>query len=226
MTRESVPRGLSSSQRAAAELRALVFDGTLPPGSDHLESELTERLGMSRTPVREAMQALAAQGLVETRPRRGMRVLPVSPQDMADIYDILTELESLAAERAASHGYSAADLGTLRQSIDRMDAALARGDRAGWALADDEFHAELVRLGGNGRMAVIVAMMVDQVRRARAVTLHMRPLPLRSNEDHRKVHDAVLHGQPREARRLHHAHRSEARAMLIALLEQYRLSRL
>ncbi len=226
MTRESVPRGLSSSQRAAAELRALVFDGTLPPGSDHLESELTERLGMSRTPVREAMQALAAQGLVETRPRRGMRVLPVSPQDMADIYDILTELESLAAERAASHGYSAADLGTLRQSIDRMDAALARGDRAAWALADDEFHAELVRLGGNGRMAVIVAMMVDQVRRARAVTLHMRPLPLRSNEDHRKVHDAVLRGQPREARRLHHAHRSEARAMLIALLEQYRLSRL
>jgi DNA-binding GntR family transcriptional regulator len=217
---------LSSSQRAAAELRALVFDGKLPPGSDHLETELAERLGMSRTPVREAMQALAAQGLVETRPRRGMRVLPVSPQDMAEIYDILTELESLAAERAASQGYAAVDLVQLGQSIDRMDAALAQGDRAAWALADDAFHAELVRLGGNGRMVAIVAMMVDQVRRARAVTLHMRPLPLRSNQDHRRVHDAILRGQPQEARRLHRAHRSEAGAMLVALLKQHQLNRL
>jgi DNA-binding GntR family transcriptional regulator len=217
---------MSSGQRAAAELRRLVFDGTLPPGSVHLESELAERLGMSRTPVREAMAALAAQGLVETRPRRGMRVLPLSPQDMGEIYDILTELESLAAEKAAGKDYGARDLDTLRRSIDQMDAALARDDLAAWAEADDDFHAELVRLGGNGRMVAIVAMMVDQVRRARAVTLHMRPVPLRSNEDHRRVFEAIAARRAQEARRLHHAHRSAARDILIALLERHRLNQI
>lgn len=142
------PKSAPSSQRAAEELRQLVFSGVLAPGSDHLESELAERLNLSRTPVREAMVMLEAQGLVEMRPRKGMRVLPISPDDMCEIYDILTELESLAAEKAARLRYGLQELAELAGSIELMDQALAREDREAWAAADDAFHAELVRLEG------------------------------------------------------------------------------
>ena len=212
---------VSNADRALSALRQMIFSGALMPGSDHLETELAERLGMSRTPVREAALMLQAQGLVEVRPRRGIRVLPVSAQDMADIYDILTELESLAAARAAEAAYSKPDLATLAETIRDMDAALAADDLRAWAEADDRFHRELVRLGGNARLSMIVSVMRDQVRRARATTLFIRPKPSKSNADHRTVYQAIAERNPARAHDTHHAHRRAARDMLVALLEKH-----
>ncbi|MEO9781667.1 MAG: GntR family transcriptional regulator [Sedimentitalea sp.] len=214
---------MSNSQRAVQELRRLIFSGELGAGSDHLESELALRLGMSRTPVREAALTLAAQGLVEMRPRKGVRILALSPDDMRDIYDVLTELESLSAENAARMGYSEAELSELAKAINDMDGALAGEDLEAWAIGDNQFHSELVRLGKNSRVQAIAAMMVDQVRRARAMTLQFRPLPLKSNEDHRGVLEAIRAGDADEARRIHYAHRTHAKDMLLGILEKYRL---
>lgn len=222
----AAPKPASSAQKAVQELRELIFSGDLPAGSDHLESELAERLGMSRTPVREAALTLESQGLLELRPRKGVRILPVSAEDMREIYDILTELESLAAERAAERGLDEADLGELASAITDMDRALEADDLRAWAEADDRFHRELVRLGGNQRLATIVGMMSDQVRRARAVTLYMRPRPTQSNDDHRGVLEAIRQGDPCRAHDLHHAHRQRARETLLGLLDKHRLSRL
>lgn len=213
---------MSNVDRALSALRQMIFSGELAPGSDHLETELAERLGVSRTPVREAALQLQAQGLVEVRPRRGIRVLPVSAQDMRDIYDILTELESLAAARAAEAGYSKTDLATLAGAIQDMDAALAADDLPAWAQADDRFHRELVRLGRNARLSMIVSVMRDQVRRARATTLFMRPKPSRSNAAHRDVYQAIAERDPVRAHRTHHAHRRDACKMLVALLDKHR----
>ncbi|MFK7764728.1 MAG: GntR family transcriptional regulator [Roseobacter sp.] len=213
----------SNTQRAVHEMRKRIFDGELGPGSDHLESELAHALDMSRTPVREAILVLAAQGLVSVRPRRGMRVLALSAKDMCDIYDVLTALESRAAERAAEQGYSADDLRGLRTAINDMDASLALEDRQKWALSDERFHRELMRLGQNARMEAIASMMVDQVRRARNVTLYMRPLPLKSNEDHRAVLEAIAAGDPKAAYARHYAHRTAARDMIVSLLELHHL---
>lgn len=217
---------LTSAQRAAAALRQMIFAGELAPGSDHLETELAARLGMSRTPVREAALTLAAQGLVEVRPRRGLRVVPVSRQDMAEIYEVLTALESLAARNAALMGYPRSALVGLAAAVDCMDAALGSEDRDAWADADEDFHRELVRLGGNARIERIVAMMQDQVRRARALTLYMRPLPTASNADHRRLLEAIAAGDATAAHDIHHAHRSRAREMLIDLLGQHRFHHL
>ena len=219
-------KGRSNAQRAVEELRRLIFVGELSAGSDHLETELAVRLQMSRTPVREAALALEAQGLLEVRPRKGVRILPVSTDDMREIYDVLTELESLAAENAAKAGYTSADLRPLAATIEAMDAALAKNDLQAWAQADDQFHTELVRLGGNSRIMSIVAMMADQVRRARATTLYIRPWPSKSNEDHRGVLEAIRSGDAESARRIHRAHRAEAKMVLTDLLERYRLYKL
>ena len=216
-------RSLSNTQRALRELRKMIFAGELPAGSQHLESELAERLGMSRTPVREAALTLETQGLLEMRPRKGVRILPVSPEDMREIYDVLTELESLAARRAAERSYSDAELLPLAQAIDNMERALDRDDLESWAAADDDFHRELVRLGGNSRIQGIVGMMSDQVRRARAVTLYMRPKPTRSNHDHRRVFDAIRDGQPETAAEIHREHRRAAKKLIVGLLEKHKL---
>ena len=214
---------LSSSQRAIHELRQLIFSGELAAGSDHLESELADRLQMSRTPVREAALTLETQGLLTLRPRKGVRILPVSADDMREIYDILTELEGLAAERAADAGYTDAQLVELGQSITDMNAAVNAEDLAAWAQADDRFHTELVRLGQNSRLITVVAMMSDQVRRARAMTLFIRPLPTKSNDDHRGVFDAIKSGDVTLAGRIHRAHRTQAKRIIVDLLEKHRL---
>ncbi|WP_136440497.1 GntR family transcriptional regulator [Pacificoceanicola onchidii] len=214
---------VSSSQRALHELREKIFAGDLPAGSDHLESELAGLLNMSRTPVREAVLTLEGQGLLELRPRKGVRILPVSPEDMAEIYDVLTELESLAAQRAAEAGYDADALRLLTEAIDDMDVAIAEQDLEAWAAADDRFHAELVHLGGNSRIAGIVGMMIDQVRRARKTTLFMRPLPTQSNEDHRQVLQAIASGDATLARAVHRRHRQHAKSIIVSLLAKHRL---
>lgn len=214
---------MSSSQRALHELREKIFAGELAPGSDHLESELATQLNMSRTPVREAVLMLEGQGLLELRPRKGVRVLPLSPEDMGEIYDVLTELESLAAEDAANAGYGDADLRDLARAIDDMDIAIDNSDLDTWATADDRFHAELVRLGGNSRATAIVHMMSDQVRRARTTTLFMRPLPTKSNEDHRTVYQAIRDGDATTARQTHRQHRIHAKAIIVDLLKKHRL---
>lgn len=214
---------LSNSQRALQELRSKIFSGELAAGSDHLESELAEILEMSRTPVREAVLTLEGQGLLEMRPRKGVRILPLSPEDMDEIYDILTELESHAAECAAKAGHPDSDLAPLAQAIDDMDSAISKSNLDDWAEADDRFHTELVRLGGNSRILSIVGMMSDQVRRARTTTLFMRPLPTKSNEDHRLVYQAICDGDAEKARVVHKQHRQDAKKILVGLLRKHRL---
>ena len=80
-----------------------------------------------------------------------------------------------------------------------------------WAEADDRFHREWVRLGRNARLSMGVSVMRDQVRRARATTLFMRPKPKQSNEDHRVVYQAIARGDAQVAHDTHHAHRQAAR---------------
>ncbi|MEM6758772.1 MAG: GntR family transcriptional regulator [Pseudomonadota bacterium] len=217
---------LSNTQRAVQQLRSMILKGELAAGTDHLESELAETLGMSRTPIREAALMLESKGLLEMRPRKGVRILHVAPEDMREIYDILTELESLAAQRAAEARYSSADLKFLAGTIDQMDEAIQAKDLEAWADADEAFHTELVRLGKNRRIEDIVSMVNDQVRRARLTTLFIRPLPLQSNEDHRAVYTAIERGEPDVARERHKKHRLQAKAVLLDILEKHRLSSL
>lgn len=214
-------KGRSNTQIAVDFLRSQIIENKLPPGSNHLESELAEMLGMSRTPIREASLVLEANGLVEVKPRHGIRVLPVSVNDMSEIYDILTELESLSAYSAAASGHPPEYLADLKSTINAMDAALENNDLEAWAAADDMFHFELVLLGGNKRIARIFQTYSDQVRRVRKLTLYLRPLPTNSNNDHCRLVKAIERGNCVEARAIHHEHRAQAKKMLIALLEKH-----
>ena len=214
-------KNMSNTQHAVNVLREMIIDNRLSSGSNHLESELARMLGMSRTPIREATLILEAQGLVEVRPRHGVKILSLSSIDMAEIYDILTELESLAAELAANKRYVDKDFLVAEGAIVQMENALAKDDREAWAVADELFHSELVRLSGSNRIINIFRMFNDQVHRARKLTLNLRPKPTKSNEDHRNVLQAIRKGNAPTARKIHRAHRVQAKKILIEILEQY-----
>ena len=195
-------------------------------GFQALEQELAQMLDMSRTPVREALIRLAEEGMVEVRPRHGMRVLPVSADDMREIYEILTSLESTAAELVAARGVSDAELAELKRAVAEMDAALARDDLRHWAQADEKFHMLLVKYSGNARLLSFVNSFWEQTHRVRLVTLRLRPKPVNSNKDHAAVVDAIAQGDREAARRLHHRHRVKSGKMLVALLKEHGLTQL
>lgn len=212
------------AEQAYTELKAQILNNTLPAGSQYLEQEIAEQLNMSRTPTREAMVRLANEGLVEVRPRHGMRVLPISPKDMAEIYDIITALESSAAGLVAGMGLVEDDLGLLIDAVENMDAALSADDLVAWADADNQFHTQLVQLTGNRRLIQLIDTYNDQGQRVRLTTLNMRPKPEKSNEDHRAVVDAILSGDSKKAREIHRLHRENAGKVLIQLLHENHLT--
>ncbi len=213
----------SRSELAYGEIKRRIMGNIYPPGLQVLEQELAAQLGMSRTPVREALIRLEKEGLVEITPRRGMRVVPVAPDDMADIYDVLTCLEARAAQRLAESKPAPEAIAPLIEAVDEMDKALDAHDLDGWAEADERFHRLLLRMSGNSRLANMAFTVFDQAHRARMVTLRMRPLPRRSSEDHRQVLDAILAGKPEAAYKAHFKHRQDAMKLLIGILERYKL---
>ena len=219
-------RRFSQTRRAYDEIKRRILDNELPPGTQALEQEVAVLLGMSRTPVREALIRLAQEGMVEVRPRHGMRVLPLSLADLREIYDILTGLEATAAESIARRGATAAELAALERALADMDHALTRDDRAAWAAGDARFHRLLIEFSRNRRLQAMVETVRDQSHRARMTTLKLRPKPLTSNTEHAQVVEAIRRRDPETAHRLHREHRMRAGQLLIALLEQHGLDHL
>jgi len=215
---------LSLPERAYRELKRLLLDNDLRPGALLLEQEVATLLGMSRTPARAAMIRLAEEGFLEIRPRHGMRVLPVSAADMREIYDILTGLESEAADLVARRGLTDAQLQTLRKAVTRMDRALAKDDLRSWAIADEDFHRTLIDACGNKRLQTLIFQYWDQAHRARLATLQLRPKPTSSNADHMALVNAIAAKDPGLARNIHREHRVRNGAVLVALLENLGLN--
>jgi DNA-binding GntR family transcriptional regulator len=224
----SVAKGDSSTQtdHAYRALKQMILDNQLSPGTHLLELEVANLLGVSRTPVREAMVRLDQEGLIALRARHGMRVLPISPEDMEEIYQILTALEAAAAEIVASKPPLERGTDLLKRAIRDMTKALDGGALEKWAEADERFHKLLIELAGNKRLAASVNLHWEQAHRARMVTLRLRPKPTSSMVDHQALVSAIEQGKPSVARQVHREHRRRSGKMLIALLRKHGLSSL
>lgn len=214
----------SYSEIAYRELRRSILENEMPAGFQATEQEVAARLEMSRTPTREALVRLENDGLVEIRPRHGMRVLPVSADDMQEIYQILTGLEASAAASVAAKGLDDAEIAELEQAVSDMEDALRLDDLDSWAKADERFHSLLVDYSGNKRLQAVVQTFLGQAQRARKLTLKLRPKPTRSNDAHAAVVDAIKKRDREAAGRVHRKHREESGAMLVGLLKDLGLT--
>jgi DNA-binding GntR family transcriptional regulator len=226
MTAARSQPGVSLVDAAYAQIRQRILDNVWPPGHRALEQEVALALGMSRTPVREALMRLAGDGLVEVIPRHGMRVLPVSPTDMSEIYQILTALECMAAELLARRAPSAKELKPLVDATRAMDRALQADDLDAWADADERFHAGLVSLAGNRQLEATVLNYWDRAHRARMFTLRLRPKPVNSTHEHMQMLERIGAGDAEGAARVTRAHRERASRELVALFERYKLAQM
>lgn len=218
--------GMTRSEWAYSQIRERILENIYEPGYQALEQEIAEQLGVSRTPMREALIRLSQEGLVELIPRRGFRVVPVVASDMKEIYDVLTSLESMAAELLAQRGPSEEELAEMEQATNDMESALERDDLEAWAAADERYHKSLIELCGNQRLAALTNTVRDQGRRARMVTLRLRPKPTASTQEHREVLDAIRKRDVVRAREMHYQHRRRASVELTEILQKYRLSNL
>jgi DNA-binding GntR family transcriptional regulator len=214
------------SENAYHELRTRILDNRMPSGEVFTEEQVASMLKMSRTPAREAMLRLAKEGLVEVRPRHGMRIKPVSVADTREIYEVLTGLESTAAALAAQRQDQGNCISRMREAIVEMNRALERDDRKRWALADERFHALLVEASGNFRIIELVQTFFAQSHRVRMLTLFLRPKPINSNRDHEAVVKAIAAHDAERARDIHYLHRQRSGQMLVELLIRHGLSEL
>jgi DNA-binding GntR family transcriptional regulator len=212
-------------ERAYTEIRRRIVDNEYLPAQQVLEQDLASELGVSRTPVREALVRLEHEQFVQIIPRHGMRVVPLSLDDLRDMYEVLTALEVTAVERLARSKPDGRALAALDRAINDMDAAVERRDADARVRADERFHRMLIDLCGNARLASMAYMMWDQGHRARMTTVGLRRDLKQSNDEHRAVVDAIRHGRWQEATTYHRRHRERVTIQIIALLEECRLAR-
>ncbi len=228
MPKSAIAAGSSKSAgRAGAgvysRIKEDILSNTFPAGLHIQESKLADELGISRTPVREAMIRLEAEGLVEVLPRRGVRVLPVRASDMREIYDILMALESLAAAQLASGQCGAVDLSGLEAAIETMEASCEGKEFADWAKGDDRFHREILRLTGNARLIAITDALYSQAHRTQMITLRMRDSLQESNQEHREIVDGIRRSDAEGAASAMRGHRRRGGREIVGILETYGL---
>ena len=218
----------SLAEQAYRRLKEGVLSNTYPPGFTATEAEIAAQLAMSRTPLREALLRLQAEGLIEVTPRHGLRVLPLYAADLREMYELLGCLEATAAEMLAKRRLPAdsIEFRDLEDINERMRLALEQGDRRMWAAMDERFHRRLVEHCGNERIRRVVFNVWDQSHRARMLAAPLRRAPTESYKEHRAVLEAAKRGDDRVAYELHRAHRHRGMVEILGLLEQHQVGHL
>ena len=192
-------------EQAAERLRAMIVHGTLLPGAPLIESELSEALGISRTPLREALKLLAQQGLVELRANRSAAVRSMRPEQITELFEALAGIERLAAERAAERITPAElhELGALQEAIVRDHRA---GQREPYFAANRRIHRLIVEAGRNTALADIHAALLDRAEQVRFFALRLEDRWEQSIAEHQDILDAITARDGDRAGRLLGAH--------------------
>jgi DNA-binding GntR family transcriptional regulator len=213
------------SDQAYRLVRRAIVEGDFEPGSRLVEQRIGEMFGLSRTPVREALRALAAEGLVTIERNRGAVVATMSEDDIRDLYDLRARLESLAAERAAVR-MTDEGIAELDSAIAEFDAGIemvadpAAPPGAGLrriTLANNAFHQAIVSGSHHRRLGALLVHAVDIPLVYQVFRHQTRAQSERSNLFHRMVRDAIAGGEPSRAGALMVEHILQGRDALLDL---------
>jgi DNA-binding GntR family transcriptional regulator len=191
----------SLKERAAAEIRSAIVRGDLEPGTAIKDVELAEKLGLSRTPVREALATLTDEGLVETKPHAYTRVTALDPEPVLDALVVVQSMHSLAIGIAVQREMPAEDIAAMRAANKAFKKALDANDAVAALAADDEFHAVAVHRCDNFAITATIDRYTPLVRRAE----HSRfssPSARHSVTQHQQIIEACEQGDHALASRL------------------------
>ncbi|HEY9216245.1 MAG TPA: GntR family transcriptional regulator [Ancylobacter sp.] len=160
----TLSRRIPFSRQVADTLRDMIISGDIPAGSRVLERALCERLKVSRTPLREALKLLEAEGLVEISQNKGARIMLFTPTEAMNLFEVLAGLESLAAEIAATR-ISEPDLAHIEDMHERMCGYYRSGEKGPYFELNTAIHEAIVRCSGNPVLAATYAGLMLRARR-------------------------------------------------------------
>ncbi|MFH8367872.1 GntR family transcriptional regulator [Streptomyces sp. NPDC018031] len=194
-----------AAERVFAHVKQAVLERRYEGGTLLTEGDLAEAVGVSRTPVREALLRLEAEGLIKLYPKKGALVLPVSAQEIADVVETRLLVEEYAARKAVPAP------GALIERLEELLAEQRRhadtGDLAAVAVSDRCFHAEIVRHAGNAILARLYDQLRDRQLRMGVAVMHAHPDRIAKNiAEHTEILDALRSGDADGAAAVVHRH--------------------
>ncbi|MEV7995881.1 GntR family transcriptional regulator [Streptomyces sp. NPDC086077] len=194
-----------AADRVYTHVKQGVLDRRYEGGTLLTEGELADAVGVSRTPVREALLRLEAEGLIKLYPKKGALVLPVSAQEIADVVETRLLVEEHAARKAvpAPGGL----IVRLEELLEQQREQAAAGDLAAAAVTDRSFHAEIVRSGGNEILSRLYDQLRDRQLRMGVAVMHSHPDRIaKTLAEHQHILDALRSGDPDAAVDVVHRH--------------------
>ena len=174
-------------------LRTAILEGNLKAGQRLMEVQLAEQLGVSRTPIREAIRKLELEGLVVMLPRKGAYVANMSFKDLIDVLEIRASLEGLAASLAAERRNDE-DIIILERVINEFEESIRNTDIEGVLKKDVEFHEHIFLMANNKKLYQLITSLWEQVHRFRVMYVSNYETSLSLVEEHRRILQAIREG--------------------------------
>jgi DNA-binding GntR family transcriptional regulator len=202
---------------AALSLRDAILNGRFLPGARLRQTDLADQLGISRTPIREALGRLQQEGLVDLLQGGGVRVCILDLDEAAQLYDLREVLDGLAARLAAARATPAA-LSRLDRALGRMRQCLARQDANQWFGAHVAFHDEIFRASGHGRLGSFSGLVRLSIQRFHPLLLKTPHRLEDAFREHREIHEAIVARDGERAERLARAHIANAKAIVLEVM--------
>ena len=199
-------------------LRDAIRRGILRPGERLMEIQVADELGVSRTPVREAIRKLEQEGYLVMMPRRGTYVANMSIRDVNEIFEIRTALESLSGGLAAER-ITAEELDKLQRLLVIIGGCMKEGNMEKIVAVDIEFHDLLYQAARNQRLVGIISNLREQLTRFRTLSMSYPGRLEATLEEHKTMVDAIANGDVKEARRAAERHMEKAEKTLLKAMQ-------
>lgn len=200
-------------------IREAIISGHLPPGERLMEIQLAEEMGVSRTPVREAMRKLEQEGFLVMEPRKGAYVAGISMKDISEVFEIRASMESLAAGLAAER-ITEDELKQLMLHLDSVAESADHNDLNGIVITDTDFHDIIYKASRNERLVQIINNLREQIQRFRTTSLAFPGRMQVAVEEHRKMVDAISHRNVALAKELAQEHIENAERIMMEALQK------
>ena len=176
---------------AVAAIREMIVDGELEPGSRIPEKALCEKFGISRTPLREALKILSAEGHVVLLPNRGARVVQLTLREVAELYEVTGALEALGGELACER-ITPEEIAAIQRDHEQMTACFREEDMRGYYIHNRRIHEQIMAASRNSELSAIYASVNARVRRARFVVSMPRERWTEAMAEHEGILNALI----------------------------------
>lgn len=204
----------SLSSRVFSQLQNDILNGEYQPGDSLIETKLSEELGVSRTPIREAIRQLELEGLVRSIPNKGAVVKGISAKDIEDIYTIRMLIEGLAA-RWATEKITPEELKELKEAAELEEFYTAKNDLNHLLHFDSRFHDIIFKASKSKPLMHTLSTFHHYVQRARSMSLNSPERAQKALEEHKAILKAIIEGDAEKAERLTTEHVKNASINLL-----------